>query len=240
MACSSYKQKTTTLPKGTKLQIHSTEQGQIGMIAPAATLTPQGAADTGYAGDCWQFNTKGELVRAQRQYRKTLFTPSRAQCPVPAEQLEDYRRTTIRFKDGTTNKMETMEEPNKAQQQMSKGEAAFRTKKGTTLPETLQPQFATKTQPKSAPQKVTPQAIQRKPRTRLKEKTTPPTMQDAAPHTTIGAAGRGLPHPSEVHPGGDYWYREGPYWKRAHATHTLETDQGTASWRKTQHKIGRI
>ena len=43
--------KITTLPRGTKLQIHNTEQGQIGMIAPTTTLTPQGPADTGYAGD---------------------------------------------------------------------------------------------------------------------------------------------------------------------------------------------
>ena len=45
--------------------------------------------------------------------------------------------------------------------------------------------------------------------------TTP--QESAAPHTTKGAAGHGLPHPSEVNFGGDYWYREGPYWKRAHA-----------------------
>ena len=90
----------TTLPRGTKPQIHSTQQGQIGMIAPATTLAPQGPADSGYAGDYWQFNTQGELVRVHRQYRKTLFTPSRTQCPVPAEQLEDYRR--IRSKNGTT------------------------------------------------------------------------------------------------------------------------------------------
>ena len=51
----------TTLPKGTKLQIHNTEQGQIGMIAQTTTLTPQGPADTGYAGGYWQFNTQGEL-----------------------------------------------------------------------------------------------------------------------------------------------------------------------------------
>ena len=108
----------TALPKRTKLQIHSTEQGQIGMIAPTTTLTPQGTADTGYAGDYWQFNTKGELARVHRQYRKTLFTPSRTQCPIPTEQLEDYRRTTIRFKDGTTStfddKYQTMDNPNKA------------------------------------------------------------------------------------------------------------------------------
>ena len=167
----------TTLPKGTKLQIHSTEQGQIGMIAPTTTLTPQGPADTGYAGDYWQFNAQGE--------------PSITQCPVPAEQLEDYRRTTVRPKDGTTNtfedKYQTMEEPNKAQQQIWKGETACRIKKGTTLPGTLQQQFATKTQPKSAPQKVTPQVTHSNPRTRLREKTTPPTVRDpaAAAHTQL-------------------------------------------------------
>ena len=151
----------TALPKGTKLQIHNTDQGQIGMIAPTTTLTPQGPADTGYAGDYWQFNTQGELVRVHRQHRKTLFTPSRTQCPAPAEQLEDYRKTTIRLKDGTTNtfedKYQTMEAPNKAQPQMWKGETTFRIKKGTTLPEAIQQQLATKTQPKSAPQRVTPQ-----------------------------------------------------------------------------------
>ena len=110
-----------------------------------------------------------------------------------------------------------MEMPHKAQQQMWKGETAFRTKKGTTLPETLQQQFATKTQSKSAPLQVTPQVIQHNPRKRLNEKTTPPTIRDtAAPHTTKGAAVHGLPHPSEVHPGGDYWHREGPHWKRVH------------------------
>ena len=147
----------TALPKGTKLQIHNTDQGQIGMIAPTTTLTPQGPADTGYAGDYCQFNTQDELVRVHRQHRKTLFTPSRTQCPVPAEQLEDYRKTTIRLKDGTTNtfedKYQTMEVPNKAQPQMWKGETTSRIKKGTTLPEAIQQQLETKTQPKSAPQK---------------------------------------------------------------------------------------
>ena len=223
------------------------------MIAPTATLTPQGPADTGHAGDYWQFNTQGELVRVHRQFRKTLFTPSRTQCPVPAEQLEGYRRTTIRSKEGTTNtfedKYQTTEDPNKAQSQMWKGETAFRIKKGTKLPETLQEQFTTKTQPKSEPQKITPQVIRYNPRTRLREKTTPPTLQEsAAPHTTKGAAGQGTPHPSEVHPGKDYWYREGPYWKREQ-THDgpdikrlipEKTDQGTTSWmRKTTHKIDR-
>ena len=179
------------------------------MIAPTTTLTPQGPADTGYAGDHWQFNTQGELVRVHRRYRKKLFTASRTQCPVPAEQLEDYRKTTIRCKDGTTNTFEDKYQ-NKAQPQMWKGETAFRIKKGTMLPETLQQQFTTKTHPRSEPQRIARQVIHYDPRTRLREKTTPPTLQEsAAPHTTKGAAGQGV-----LHPGGDYWYREGPHWKR--------------------------
>ena len=144
------------------------------------------------------YTTQGELVRVHRQHRKTRFTPSRTQCPVPAEQLEDYRKTTIRSRGGATNafegKCQTTEDPNKAQPKS---------------PETLQQQFTIKTQPRSEPQRITPQVIYN-PRTRLREKTPPTLQESAAPHTTKGAAGQGIPHPSEVHPGGNYWYREGP------------------------------
>ena len=68
----------TTLPKGTKLQIHSAEQGQIGMIAPTTTLTPQGPADTGYAGDYWQFNTKAIQEDTFHTINNTVSSPSRA------------------------------------------------------------------------------------------------------------------------------------------------------------------
>ena len=111
---------------------------------------------------------------------------------------------------------------NKAEQLICKGEPAFRIKKATATPETLQQQFATRTHPKSTEQKVTPQEIQHNPRTRLREKTTPPTAQDtAAPHTTKSAAGQGLPHFAEVHHGGDYWHREGILEESTHqAAHT--------------------
>ena len=85
--------RTEMRPKGTKLQIHNTQQGQIGIIAPTATLTPHSAADAGYAGDYWQFNSKGKLVRTHRQSRKTLFTPSCTQCPAP---MEKWRTTAGR------------------------------------------------------------------------------------------------------------------------------------------------
>ena len=47
------------------------------------------------------------------------------------------------------------------------------------LPETPQQQFATKTQPRSVPQKVTPQVLHYNPRTRLREKST--TKQQHTP-----------------------------------------------------------
>ena len=36
----------TTLPQGTELKVDNTEQGQVAMIAPTTTLTPQGAQYT--------------------------------------------------------------------------------------------------------------------------------------------------------------------------------------------------
>ena len=120
--------------QGLKFYRYRAHSKDIGVTAPTTTLTPQGPADTGYAGDFWQFNTQGELVRVHRQHRKTLFTPSRTQCPVPAEQPSDSRMVE------RTRLMTSIK--------------AFRIKKGTALPETLQQQIATKTQPRSAPQKV--------------------------------------------------------------------------------------
>ena len=72
------------------------------------TLTLHGT-DTGHEGD-WQFNTKVNLSQAD--------TPSRTQCPVPTEQLEDHRRTTIRIKDGAAttfdDKYQPMDKPRRA------------------------------------------------------------------------------------------------------------------------------
>ena len=95
-----------TLPRGTELKVDNTEQGQVAMIASTTTLTPQGAQYTGYAGDYRQFNSQGELVRVHRQYRKTMFTPTRTQCPVSTDRLENYRRTTIKGENGATRTIE--------------------------------------------------------------------------------------------------------------------------------------
>ena len=59
MACSSRSRSNN----GRKLQMHSTQQGQIGMIAPTTTLTP---TDAGYARDYWEFKTTGEQQEDKR------------------------------------------------------------------------------------------------------------------------------------------------------------------------------
>ena len=192
------------------------------MIAPTTTLTPQGAQYTGYAGDYWQFNSQGELVRVHRHYRKTMLTPTRTQCPVSTDRLENYRRTTIKGENGATRTIEDryqhLDNPNQAQPTLWKGETVFRLKKGTTLPDTLQQQLAARQQQSQqkeiATSRVTPQVIQYKPQRRITGKQPPQALQQQQTETT--GTGQGIPHPSELQPGGDYWYREGPYWKRVH------------------------
>ena len=44
------------------------------MIAPTTTLTPQGPADTGYAGDYWQFNTRRTCQSTPSIQEDTLHT----------------------------------------------------------------------------------------------------------------------------------------------------------------------
>ena len=96
-------------------------------------------------------HTKRHSKSTHTQYRKTLLTPARTQCPVPTEQLEDYRRTTIRFKDGITTRLKT-----NVKQWMFQTEHSNRCEKEKQFSgseKEQQQQLTTKTQPKSAPQK---------------------------------------------------------------------------------------
>ena len=178
----------------------ATEQQQTNMIAPSTTLTRQGPADTGHAGDYWQFNTQGELVRVHRQYRKTLFTPSRTQCRVPEEQPEDNRKTTIRFKDGATNtfedKYQTVEIQTKHSRRCGKEKQHSGSRKAHTCQK--QQQFATNTQTakeRATEGHTTSDSLQPTNEIERENNTT-------KPHTTKGAAGQGIPHASEVNPEG--------------------------------------
>ena len=145
-ACSSYKQKSQHYQKeqGYGHTAHSKDRlaGCTDCNLHHKALRTQGTQETTSQG-------------AQAIQEDALHTAG-TQCPVPTEQLEDYRRTTIKFKHCFGDECQTMGAPNRQQQQMWKGEAAFRIKKGTTLPQTLQQQLTTKTQPQTAPHAVTP------------------------------------------------------------------------------------
>ena len=134
-----------------------------------------------------------------------MFTPTRTQCPVSTDRLENYRRTTIKGENGTTRTIEdryqNLDNPNQAQPTLWKGETVFRLKKGTALPDALQQQLAARQQ-QSQQNEITRRITGKQPRQTQQSETT--------------GTGQGIPHPSELQPGVDYWYREGPYWKRVH------------------------
>ena len=243
-----------TLPRGTELKVDK-EQGQVAMIAPTTTLTPQGAQCPGYVGDYWQFNSQGEYIGNTGR-----------QCSHQHEHSARFRQTDLRTTEeqryGATRTIEDryqhLDNPNQAQPTLWKGETVFRLKKGTALPDTLQQQLAARQQQSQQKEvttsRVTPQVIQYEPQRRITGKQPRQTVQQQQSGTT--GSGQGIPHPSELQPGGDYWYREGPYWKRVHVQPRTayyvpeQTDDGpdisklstdtTSSRRKHQASTGRM
>ena len=89
MACSSYKQKSQHCQEGRR-EIHSAQQGQDWHDSTDHNAYTTRSCRHRLCRRLLAVQHTGELVRVHRQYRKTLFTPSRTQCPVPAEQLDDY------------------------------------------------------------------------------------------------------------------------------------------------------
>ena len=88
------------LTKEMQLQIQNTDSGMIAMIAPT-TMTTQGYEQVlGGRNDYWAYNNEGYLVRFHRTMRKSLFIPKANNCPVPLDQLDNFRRTLIRRRDG--------------------------------------------------------------------------------------------------------------------------------------------
>ena len=85
-----------TMPQGMQLRLETVEDKQVAMIAPT-TMTPRGpqVMRGGYT-DIWAMNNEGYLVRIHKRLRKALFTPFNTDCPIPADQLENYRKTVVR------------------------------------------------------------------------------------------------------------------------------------------------
>ena len=97
------------------------------------------------------YNNQGFLVRLHRRQRKALYTPDQ-HCPVPMEQLENYRRTIARKADGSTEDFE--EQLHDLQQGQTKrplpgpawtGETWFKVKKDIKPPKPRPPPTATLT-----------------------------------------------------------------------------------------------
>ena len=66
---------------------------QHNTIAPL-THTDHGLRSLGGSTDYWQLD--GDYaIRAHKRPRKALFTPEDSGCPVPTEQLDDWRQTTV-------------------------------------------------------------------------------------------------------------------------------------------------
>ena len=90
----------TTTSRAQKLDVHQTPDGIKATVSPV-TLTPKGAQWVTHNNDVWMYNNQGYLVRLHRRQRRALYTPDQ-QCPVPEDELENYRRTIAHKADGTT------------------------------------------------------------------------------------------------------------------------------------------
>jgi hypothetical protein len=90
----------TTTSRIQKLDVHQTPDGIKATVSPV-TLTPKGAQWVTHNNDVWMYNNQGYLVRLHRRQRRALYTPDQ-QCPVPEDELENYRRTIAHKADGTT------------------------------------------------------------------------------------------------------------------------------------------
>ena len=227
----------TQLPQGTTLTVQHTDKGQIGMIAPTMTLTPTGPATQAGGGnaDYWYWNEQGYLVRHHTQYRRSLFIP-RDNCPIPHEDLGNYRKTIVKFADSPEEQHieEAWQDLNYKQQKRMlpgniwRGETWFRTKPGARdrynervakarHGQALQPEHS-KAAGKGTKQTTTSLRAEQqlseaprgdtKPTRRLTQKTTELEV--------FRQADTSIPAPSALQPNEDYWIREGPYWKRVH------------------------
>ena len=208
------------LTKDMQLQIQNTDSGMIAMIAPT-TMTTQGYEQVlGGRNDYWAYNNEGYLVRFHRTMRKSLFIPKANNCPVPLEQLDNFRRTLIRRRDGNVEDItEAYKDlPFKIQKrevngQQWQGESWFRViQTGSSQGATT-----TTTMAKAQPQQGATTSFS--PPARGKQQPpTPPTMMQR--HTgkqpELPKVSPSIPPPQVAQSNHDYWYREGHLWKRVH------------------------
>ena len=209
-----------------QLQIQNTDNGMIAMIAPT-TRTTQGYEQVlGGRNDYWAYNNEGYLVGFHRTIRKSLFIPKANNCPVPLEQLDNFRTTLIRRRDGNVEDItEAYKDlPFKIQKreisgQQWQGESWFRVKQAgsstgtaTTIAKAPPQQSATK--------KFSPQSLGSQPQ----QPPTPPTrmQRHIGKQPELPRVSPSIPPPQMAQSNHDYWYREGHFWKRVHNVPRME------------------
>ena len=206
-----------------QLQIQKTDSGMIAMIAPT-TMTTQGYEQVlGGRNDYWAYNNEGYLVRFHRTRRKSLFIPKANNCPVPLEQLDNFRRTLIRRRDG--NVEDITEAYKDLPFKMQKREVNGRQWQGESWFKVIQTgrSTGTTTMAKAPPQqdatrKFNLQARGKQPQQQQQQQQppTPPTrmQRHIGKQPELPKVSQSVPPPQMAQPNHDYWYREGHLWKR--------------------------
>ena len=215
--------KTTLLPPNTRLDIRETTEGFAATISPV-TLTPQGPVWVTHNNDIWMYNNQGFLVRLHRRQRKAVYMPDQ-HCPVPMDQLENYRRTIARKADGSTEDFE--EQLHDLQQGQTKrpllgpawtGETWFKVKKDTKPPKPRPPPTATlTTSPGILPSTASSPTAPATRHTIKKPLDTVSTPKKDGQQPAYVPQSTSIPKPKEApDTTGDYWIKEGHMWKRVH------------------------
>eukprot|EP00435_Cladocopium_sp_Y103_P041886 s2323_g11.t1 len=221
--------KVTTVPRTERLDVHDTPDGIKATISPV-TLTPQGAQWVTHNNDIWMYNSQGYLVRVHKRQRRALYTPDQ-QCPVPEDKLENYRRTIVHKADGTTEDIveqyKDLTKPMKGRRLPGStwsGETWFQVKPNIKPPPPPLPKVTPKkheqqrqTTPKQGTMKQQT-AQQNKPQQQEQpgvptKRYTSKQPQETATQQFPATA---VPKPQDVATTGDYWIKEGNYWKRVH------------------------
>ena len=224
------------MPSNMKLDICETSHGIRATVSPV-TITPTGPEWVTHNNDIWIYNSTGYLVRVHKRTRKALFTPD-AQCPVPEEQLDNYRRTIAYKPDGTLEDFEDKYKDLPQQRQNRRlpgpawsGETWFRVKETTKPPAPPLPKASTAA---SAPASATPKASAAKATTQQQQQQAqqptgsavrhrekkpveqPLVPQQQQPMKQQAYPGTAVPGPKDTPATADYWIKEGQYWKRVH------------------------
>ena len=206
------------------------------------TLTTQGPEPIlGGNNDFWAYSNEGYLLRVHRTKRKALFLPYKT-CPVPTDNLENYRRTIVNRPDKNNEDLRTIvNRPDKnnedfdfeehfqsisnqrqkrvLQGQAWTGEPWFKLKPGTTVPTTtVAPQ---KTDDKSAKDKQSYTSSSSRQETSKKTTAFTPTHRftakaPASTQLVPTSKSTSLPAPSTMDRHEDHWIQEGHMWKRVH------------------------